>query len=59
MSDDVFRADVALADVDLLAWLLAWSDDVSSSVSARGRRVLSPQAREGDARNPGGECDVV
>ena len=59
MSDDVFRADVALADVDLLAWLLAWSDDVSSSVSARGRRVLSPLAREGDARNPGGECDVV
>ena len=35
------------------------SDDVSSSVSARGRRVLSPQAREGDARNPGGACDVM
>ena len=31
------------------------SDDVSSSVSERGRRVLSPPAREGDARNPGGE----
>ena len=30
------------------------SDDVSSSVSARGRHVLSPPAREGDARNPGG-----
>ena len=30
------------------------SDDVSSSVSARGRRMLSPPAREGDARNPGG-----
>ena len=31
------------------------SDDVSSSVSARGRRMLSPPALEGDARNPGGE----
>ena len=30
------------------------SSDVSSSVSARGRRVLSPPAREGDAGNPGG-----
>ena len=30
------------------------SDDVSSSVSARGRRVLSPPAHEGDARDPGG-----
>ena len=30
------------------------SGDVSSSVSARGRRVLSPPAREGDAGNPGG-----
>ena len=30
------------------------SSDVSSSVSARGRRVLSLPAREGDARNPGG-----
>ena len=29
-------------------------DDVSSSVSARGRHVLSPPAREGDARDPGG-----
>ena len=48
------RADVALADVDVLAWLLTWSDDVSSSVSARGRCVLSPSAREGDARDPGG-----
>ena len=28
VSYDMFRADVALADVDLLAWLLAWSDDV-------------------------------
>ena len=54
MSDDVSRADVALADVDVLAGLLTWSDDVSSSVSAHGRRVLSPPAREGDARNPGG-----
>ena len=25
---DVSRADVALADVDVLAWLLTWSDDV-------------------------------
>ena len=48
------RADVALADVDVLAGLLTWSDDVSSSVSARGKRVLSPPTREGDARNPGG-----
>ena len=31
------------------------SDDVSSSVSTRGRLVLSPPAREGDARNPGNE----
>ena len=30
------------------------SGDVSSSVSARGRCVLSPPAREGDAGNPGG-----
>ena len=30
------------------------SDDVSSSVSARGRRVLSPPTREGDDGNPGG-----
>ena len=30
------------------------SGDVSSSVSARGRRVLSPPACEGDAGNPGG-----
>ena len=28
VSDDVFRADVALADVDVLAWQLAWIDDV-------------------------------
>ena len=56
---DVSRADVALADVDVLAWLLTWSDDVSSSVSVRGRCMLSPPAREGDARNPGGACDVV
>ena len=30
------------------------SGDVSSIVSTRGRRVLSPPAREGDARNLGG-----
>ena len=30
------------------------SGDVSSSVSARGRHVLSPPAHEGDAGNPGG-----
>ena len=30
------------------------SSDVSSSVSARGRRVLSPMACEGDAGNPSG-----
>ena len=54
VSDDMFRADVALADVDVLAGLLTWSDDVSSSVSARGKRVLSPPAREGDAKDPGG-----
>ena len=30
------------------------SGDVSNSVSARGRRVLSPPTREGDAGNPGG-----
>ena len=30
------------------------SDDVSSSVSARGRRVLSPLAREVDAGDLGG-----
>ena len=41
VSDDMSRADVALADVDVLAWLLTWSDDVSSSVSACGRGVLS------------------
>ena len=35
------RADVALADVDVLAGLLTWSDDVSSSVLVCGRRVLS------------------
>ena len=28
VSDDVSRADVALADVDVLAWLLTWTDDV-------------------------------
>ena len=32
------------------------SGDVSSRVLARGRRVLSPPAREGDARNPSGAC---
>ena len=37
-----------------LTWLLTSSSDVSSSVSARGRRMLSPPAREGDAGNPGG-----
>ena len=37
MSDDVSRADVDLTDVDVLAWLLTWSDDVSSSVSARAK----------------------
>ena len=49
------------ADVDMLAWLLTWSDDVIGDVrwhqqhiSARGRRVISPPAREGDARNLGG-----
>ena len=26
--DDMSRADEALADVDVLAWLLTWSDDV-------------------------------
>ena len=30
------------------------SGDVSSSVSARGRCVLSPPVREGDAGNPSG-----
>ena len=59
VSDDVSRADVALADVDLLAWLLAWSDDVirwrQMTSAVVFRRVLSPPAREGDARNPGGE----
>ena len=28
VSDDMSRADVALADMDVLAWLLTWSDDV-------------------------------
>ena len=28
VSVDVSRADVALADVNVLAWLLTWSDDV-------------------------------
>ena len=28
VSDDVSRADVDLTDVDVLAWLLTWSDDV-------------------------------
>ena len=28
VSNDVSRADVALADVDVLAWLLAWNDDI-------------------------------
>ena len=53
---------MALADVDVLAGLLTWSDDVSSSVSARGKRVLSPPAREGDVETQvarGGACDVV
>ena len=48
------RADVALADVDVLAGLLTWSDDVSSSVSVRVKHVLSPPVREGDAKDPGG-----
>ena len=30
VSNDVSRADVALTDVDVLAWLLTWSDDVIS-----------------------------
>ena len=48
MADDVSRAYVA-ADVagDVIS-------HVSSSVSARGRRVLRLPAREGDAGNPGG-----
>ena len=38
------RADVALADVDVLAWLMTWTDDVrldQQLSSARVRRVLS------------------
>ena len=49
------------ADVDVLAWLLTWSDDViiwcrmtSAAVSTRGRSVQCSPAREEAARNPGG-----
>ena len=28
VSNNVSRADVALADVDVLAWLMTWTDDV-------------------------------
>ena len=35
------------------------SSDVSSSVSARGRHVLSPPTHEGDAGNPGGAWRCV
>ena len=28
VSNNVSKADVALADVDVLVWLLTWSDDV-------------------------------
>jgi len=49
------------ADVDVLAWLLTWSDDVirmtSDDISrrfpARGMRVTSLPARGGEARNLG------
>ena len=34
-------------------------DDVSSNVSAHGRRMLSPPTRDGDAKNPGGACRRV
>ena len=49
------------ADVDVLAWLLTWSDDViwwcqmtSAAVSVRGRSVQCSPVRGGEARNPGG-----
>ena len=49
------------ADVDVLAWLLTWSDDViwwrqvtSVAVSACGRSVQFSPACGGEARNPGG-----
>ena len=49
------------ADVDVLAWLLTWSDDVIiwcrmtlAAVLARGRSVQYSLACEGVARNPGG-----
>ena len=50
VADDVSRAYVA-ADVE---W---WRHQVTSAVVFR--RVRSPSAREGDAVNLGGACDVV
>ena len=55
------RADVALADVDVLAWLLTWTDDVirwrqmtpTAEFGACQARAQSP-ARGGAARNPRG-----
>ena len=46
-------ADVSRANVEWWRHQVT-SDDVSSSVSARGRHVLSPPVCEGDARNLGG-----
>ena len=49
------------ADVDVLAWLLTWSDDViiwrqmtSAAESTLGRSVQCSPVRGGEARNPGG-----
>ena len=45
------------ADVDMLAWLLTWTDDVrwhQQLSLARVKRVLSPPARGGAAKNLGG-----
>ena len=53
MADDVSRADL-----DMLTWLLTWTDDVirlrQQLSSARVKRVLSPPTRGGAARSPGG-----
>ena len=53
------------ADVDMLAWLLTWTDDVilwrqmtsAANFGAWEERACSP-ARGGAARNLGGACDI-
>ena len=53
-------------DVDVLAWLLTWSDDIirwrqmtSAAVFGAGWSVRCSLAHEGEARNPGGAWWLV